>query len=393
MALRKICVFTGTRAEYGLLRPLMQEIAGDRRLKLQILCSGMHLSREFGFTYKEIELDGFDINEKVDMILGSDSPEGICKSTGLGIGKFAESYAKLKPDIVVVLGDRFETFAAAFAAMISRIPVAHVGGGDATYGLIDEAIRHSITKMSQLHFTTTSEYRHRVIQLGEDPRRVFCTGALGIDNIRSLKPLSKVEFEKWAGIKLKKRNLLITFHSVTLEHNTSKLHFGKLLKVLDGLKETNLFFTKANADTFGRVINVMIDDYVAHNRHKARAYASMGQLRYLSAMKYVDALVGNSSSGIIEAPSFKKGVINIGCRQAGRIRAKNVIDCLPEEKNLRSAINKLYSSQFKHMLRSVVNPYGNGNTAKKIKKILCETDLDKILIKIFYDVPLVIKNR
>lgn len=390
---RKICVFTGTRAEYGLLKPLMLEIKKDKGLTLQVIASGMHLSREFGFTYREIEADGFRIDEKVKMPLDSDSPAGIGKAMGTGITGIGKAYERLSPDIVVVLGDRFEALSASVSAMLARIPLAHIGGGEATYGLIDEAIRHSMTKMSHLHFTSTCEYRHRVIQLGEDPRRVFCTGALGIDNIKSIELLSKKEFQEWSGIEFNKRNLLITFHPVTLEDNTSKEQFGKLLAVLDEQKDTNCLFTKANADTFGRVINMMIDDYAARNRGRVRAFTSMGRLRYLSAMKYADAVVGNSSSGIIEAPSFKIGTINIGSRQAGRIRAASVIDCLPEEKSLRGAFRKLYSPHFRQGLPSVVNPYDRGNAAKRIKEILAKTDLRNIVIKSFYDIPFQIKNR
>lgn len=390
---RKICVFTGTRAEYGLLNPLMREIKKDERLALQIIVSGMHLSREFGLTYREIEKDGFLINDKVKIPLDSDSPAGISRAMGMGIIGMSRAYERLKPDIVVVLGDRFEALSAAASAMLARIPLAHIHGGEATYGLIDEAIRHSITKMSHLHFTSTPEYRRRVIQLGEDPRRVFCTGALGIDNIRAIKLMSKSKFEKWASIKFSKRNLLITFHPVTLENNTSKEQFRDLLAALDELKDTSLFFTKANADTSGRVINSMIDDYASRNRHKARAFTSMGQLRYLSAMRYVDAVVGNSSSGIIEVPSFRIGTINIGDRQAGRIKASSVIDCLPEKNSIRRAFKKLYSLRFKRILRSVVNPHGDGNAAKRIAKILKNTDLDNILKKRFYDIPFAAKSR
>jgi len=384
---RKVCVFTGSRAEYGLLKPLMQKIKQEQSLKLQIIVSGTHLCRDFGMTYRQIEEDGLHIDEKIRIPLASDTPLDISKAMGAGIAGTAKAYRHLKPDIVVVLGDRFEAFSASAAAMLARIPIAHISGGEATYGLIDEAIRHSITKMSHLHFTSTNEYRRHVIQLGEDPQRVFCTGALGIDNIRLLKLLSKSEFQKRVGIELNTHNLLITFHPVTLENNTSKEQFGKLLKVLDELKETTLLFTKANADTFGRVINCMIDNYVAHNCAKARVFASMGQLRYLSAMKYVDAVIGNSSSGIIEAPSFKIGTINIGNRQAGRIRAKSVIDCLPDVDSIRGAFRKLYSPEFKNSLRWIVNPYGDGNAAVRIIKVLKVADLNGIIIKKFYDIP------
>jgi GDP/UDP-N,N'-diacetylbacillosamine 2-epimerase (hydrolysing) len=370
------------------LKPLIREIAKDSSLKLQLAVSGMHLCAEFGLTYREIEKDGYRIDEKVDMRLDSDSPAGIARSMGTGIAGMAGAYGRLRPDMLVVLGDRFEAFSAAAAAMLARIPISHINGGEATYGLVDEAIRHAITKMSHLHFTSTEDYRRRVIQLGEDPGRVFCAGALGLDNIRLMKPMSKEEFQRSAGLKLDKRSLLVTFHPVTLEGNASEGQFGKLLKALDTLRDTSLLFTKANADMFGRVINSMIDRYVARNGGKARAYASMGTFRYLSAMQYVDAVVGNSSSGIIEAPSFRIGTVNIGMRQAGRIAAKSVISCAPEEASIRAAIRKVYSAEFRRTLRSVINPYGDGNAAKRIVRVLREAKLEGILIKRFRDIPL-----
>ena len=309
MSKRRICIFTGTRAEYGLLKPLMDEVKKDRELELQIIVSGMHLSSEFGSTYREIERDGFTINEKIDISLSSDTPIGLCKSSSLGLTKFSRAYERLKPEIVVIFGDRFEAFAAAIAAMISRIPIAHINGGESTFGLIDEAIRHSITKMSYLHFTSTEKYRKRVIQLGEDPKKIFNMGAVGLDNIKRMKLLSKKKLEKELNFKFNKYNLLVTFHPVTLENNTSGKHFQNLLDALDELKNTNIIFTKANADTDGRVINKIIDRHVLKNSHKAIVFTSMGRLKYLSTMQFVDAVVGNSSSGIREAPSFI-----IGCR-------------------------------------------------------------------------------
>jgi len=383
---RKICIFTGTRAEYGLLRPLMQLIKKDKGLKLQLLVSGMHLSREFGLTYKDIKKDSFCISKKVGISLKSDTSIGISKSISLGIAGISKAYMQLKPDIVVILGDRFEAFSAAAAAMISRIPIAHLNGGEATFGLIDEAIRHSITKMSHLHFTSAKEYKKRVMQLGEYPDRVFNVGAIGLDNIRNLKLLSKEALEKKLGFCFNRYNLLVTFHPTTLEKNTSKKQFSELLKALDELKETNLIFTKANADTDGRVINRMIDEYVSRHRQKSVVFTSMGQLRYLSAMKYVDAVVGNSSSGIIEAPSFRIGTINIGDRQKGRIQAKSIIGCRPDTKSIRAAVRKLYSKKFQQSLKQVASPYGDGRTARRIKDVLKNYRLDNILKKSFYNI-------
>jgi GDP/UDP-N,N'-diacetylbacillosamine 2-epimerase (hydrolysing) len=382
---RKVCIITGTRAEYGLLYWLIKEIQEDSDLELQIIATGMHLSPEFGLTYRQIEKDGFKIDKKIEMLLSSDTPIGISKSMGLGVIGFAEAYADLKPDIVVLLGDRFEIFSAAAAAMIARIPIAHLHGGEATEGLIDEPIRHSITKMSHLHFTAAEEYRRRVIQLGESPARVFNVGGLGIDNIRKLKLMNREEFEDAIEFELGPKNLLITFHPVTLEHATAGDQFQNLLNALDELQDTKFIFTKPNADTEGRLITKMLDDYVSENSDKAIAFVSLGQLRYLSALKFVDACVGNSSSGLAEAPTFKIGTINTGDRQRGRIKADSVIDCEPDKESILTAIRKLYSKEFQNKLKDVKNPYGEGGVAEKIKKILKEVCLTDILKKRFYD--------
>jgi len=290
MSRRKICVVTGTRAEYGLLYCLMKEIEADNELELQLIVTGMHLSPEFGVTHKEIEKD-FKIDKKIEMLLSSDTSVGISKSIGLAQISFSEAYADLKPDILVVLGDRYEIFSAVSAAMIARIPIAHLHGGETTEGAFDESIRHSITKMSHLHFTATNLYRNRVIQLGEHPNRVFNVGGLGIDNIKKLRLLSKDEFEKSIDFKLNKKNILITFHPVTLENSTAQEQFQNLLDVVDALKETHIIFTKANSDTNGRVINTMLDEYVAKNRDKSVAITSLGQLGYLSSLHYLDVIV------------------------------------------------------------------------------------------------------
>ena len=385
---RKICIVTGTRAEYGLLYWLMKEIHNDPDLGLQIVVTGMHLSPDFGLTYRQIEKDGFKIDKKIEMLLSSDTPVGISKSMGLGIIGFSETYFDLKPHIVVLLGDRFEILSAAAAAMIARIPIAHLHGGEITEGAFDEGIRHSITKMSHLHFTATEEYRRRVIQLGEKPARVFNVGGLGIDNIKKLKLLSQSEFEDSIDFKLSQKNLMITFHPVTLEHSTAEEQFQNILDAMYELQDTRLIFTKPNADTESRVITKMIDEYVLTNKHKAVAFVSLGQLRYLSAMQFVDGVVGNSSSGLAEAPTFKIGTINIGDRQRGRIKAKSVIDCEPTKDSILAAIRKLYSREFKAKLEDVKNPYGEGGTAERIKKALKDKELSGILKKRFYDIKM-----
>ena len=381
---RKICIITGTRAEYGLLYWLLKEIEADKELQLQVIVTGMHLSPEFGLTYKEIEKE-FKINKKIEMLLSSDTSVGISKSMGLAQISFAESYDELKPDIVIVLGDRYEIFSATSAAMIARIPIAHIHGGEKTEGAFDESIRHSITKMSHLHFTATNEYKNRVIQLGEHPSRVFNVGGMGIENIKRLELLNKKEFEKSIEFKLNSKNILVTFHPVTLENSTAKEQFKELLDAIDELEDTNIIFTKANSDTDGRVINQMIDEYVTKNSNKSIVFTSLGQLRYLSALQYVDAMVGNSSSGLAEAPSFKIGTINIGDRQKGRIKASSVIECEPNKDSILKSFEKLYSKEFQETLKTTINPYGDGCASKKIVEILKSVDLKNILKKSFYD--------
>ncbi|MDH4944076.1 UDP-N-acetylglucosamine 2-epimerase [Sulfurimonas sp. C5] len=381
---RKICVVTGTRAEYGLLYWLMKTVEADPELELQLIVTGMHLSPEFGLTYKEIE-EEFNINKKVEILLSSDTAVGISKSMGLAQISFSEVYEDLKPDVVVLLGDRYEIFSAASSAMISRIPIAHLHGGEVTEGAFDEAIRHSITKMSHLHFTATEEYKNRVIQLGENPENVFNVGGMGIENIKRLKLLSKKEFENSINFQLNKRNILVTFHPVTLENETAKEQFQELLDAIDELNDTNIIFTKANSDTDGRIINAMIDEYVLKNSKNSIAFTSMGQLRYLSALQYVDAAVGNSSSGLLEVPSFQKGTINIGDRQKGRIKAKSIIDCKPTKQDILHAISKLYSDKFQKSLSTVKNPYGEGMASKTIVEVLKTNNLKELLKKSFFD--------
>ena len=384
MKKRKICVVTGTRAEYGLLRWLMDGINQSSKLELQIIATGMHLSPEFGLTYKEIENDGFKIDRKVEMLLSSDSLNGIVKSMGLGMIGFSDALEDLNPDLLLVLGDRYEIFSAVSASMVSRIPVAHLHGGEATEGLIDEPIRHSITKMSHLHFVANTEYRKRVIQLGEQPDRVFLVGGLGIDNIVKLNLLDRKELEQALGFKLGSKNLMITFHPVTLEDSTSDEQMQELLAALGKLKDTHLIFTMPNADTDGRILFKLIEDFVERHPY-SKAFTSLGQLRYLSCIKHVDGVVGNSSSGLLEVPSFKIGTINIGDRQRGRIMADSVIDCGPTRKSIGDALKRLYSTDFQKTLKTVVNPYGTGGASEAIVKKLEDISLSDILKKGFYD--------
>ena len=381
---RKICVITGTRAEYGLMRWVMPGGKDDPELTLQIIATGMHMSPEFGLTYREIEKDGFQIDRKVEMLTSSDTPVGIGKSMGLGLIGFAEALNELSPDLIVILGDRFEIFAAVAAALVARIPVAHLHGGEATEGLIDEAIRHSITKMSHLHFVAAEEYRQRVIQLGEQPERVFLVGGLGIDSIKRLKLLDRAELEASLDFKLGQKNLLITFHPVTLETATAVDQMEELLAALAELKNTQLIFTLPNADTDGRALMKMVEQFVAQHPN-ARAYTSLGQLRYLSCIAQVDGVVGNSSSGLAEVPSFKKGTINIGDRQRGRLQAASVINCEPTRQSIEAALKRLYFDDFQVSLSQVLNPYGEGGASEKIIASIKSAALEDVLKKRFYD--------
>lgn len=383
--MKKVCVVTGNRAEYGLLRLVIEGIKNSMQLQLQLVVTGMHLSSEFGLTIDEIIDDGFPIARKVEMLLSSDTPTGVSKSMGLGVIGFADVLADLKPDVMLVLGDRYEIFAASAAATIARIPIAHIHGGEASEGAIDEAMRHSITKMSHLHFVAAEEYRRRVIQLGEHPQNVFNVGGLGVDCIRQTKLLSRKELEAALGLELCERNLLITFHPVTLEGGESSRHMNELLGALRDLQDTRLIFTLPNADAESRVIFKQIEIFCS-THPLADVYASLGQMRYLSCMKHFDGVVGNSSSGLLEAPALKTGTVNIGERQRGRLRALSVIDCEPTSASISKAISRLFSNEFSQVLKDVRNPYGEGGASERIVRELETRSVDGILKKRFYDV-------
>lgn len=381
---RRICVVTGSRAEYGLLRWVMAGIREVPELELKTVVTGMHLSPEFGLTYREIEKDGFSVDHKVEMLVSSDTPTGLAKSMGLGLIGFGDALAQLEPDLMLVLGDRFEIFSAVAAALVARVPVAHLHGGELTEGAIDEAIRHSITKMSHLHFVAAEDYRRRVIQLGERPDRVFLVGGLGIDNIQKLALLDRPALEASLGFEFGERNLLVTFHPVTLESNSTEEQMCELLAALGNLRNTHIIFTMPNADTDGRRLIGLIEEFVA-SHHNARAYTSLGQSRYLSCIKHVDGVIGNSSSGLMEAPSFGKGTVNIGDRQRGRLKAASVIDCRPDRQSIASALRQLYSRKFQATLAAVSNPYGAGGASEKVVQVLRDYPLESILKKEFHD--------
>lgn len=384
---KTICVVTGSRADFGLFRPLLNEIKKAKDFKLQLVVTGSHLSRRFGSTYQEIEQEGYEITKKVDIQLISDTERGICRSIGLGVIGFAEALNELKPDLVVLLGDRFETLAGAIASHVSRIPIAHIHGGERTEGAIDDAFRHAITKMSLLHFTSAEEYRQRVIQLGESPDRVFNVGALGVDNIKICKLLDRDVLEKKIGFNFAKRNILVTFHPVTLERCSAKAQFKELFKAIDSFRDIGVIFTMPNADTDNSVIRDLVDVYVKKNSLEAVCFENMGTLKYLSTLQAVNAVIGNSSSGIIEAPSFGIPTINIGDRQKGRLMAKSIINCAPQAKQIRNAIKKAFSPKFVKFCKTVNNPYGGGNVAEKIYKVI-KTSINDLpsMKKTFYTI-------
>ena len=382
---RKICIVTGTRAEYGLLRWLIDLIQNDDEILLQLVVTGMHLSPEFGLTYKQIEEDGYPIARKVETLLSSDSSVGVSKAVGLGIISFSEVFHELNPDVLIVLGDRFEIFAAVSAAMFKPIVIAHIHGGESTTGAFDESIRHSITKMSHIHFTATEVYRIRIIQLGEHPDRVYNTGSPAMDNISKLKLLSKKAFEKAIDFSLSDKTALITFHPTTLDYGLAEIQIRELLMALDSFKDLKIIFTYPNADSEGRIIKEIILKYVDENLFKSVAFASLGQLKYLSALQFVDLIIGNSSSGIIEAPSFKIPTVNIGDRQNGRIKASSIINTPAKKGEIIKAINLALSESFQTRLKDVKNPYGKTGSSKGIYKILKQIEIKSLLKKEFYD--------
>ncbi|XTB52007.1 UDP-N-acetylglucosamine 2-epimerase [Fusobacterium nucleatum] len=383
--MRKICVITGTRAEFGLLRPLIELIDKDKNLQLQLIATGMHLSSEFGYTLDEIIAAGFVVDKKVECLLSSDTSVGVSKTIALAISGFADALESLQPDLVVVLGDRTEILGAVIAAGMANIPIAHLHGGETTEGAYDEAIRHSITKFSHLHFTSTEAYRKRVIQLGEQPNTVFNVGAIGLDAIKKLKLLSREEFENSIGLKLKKRNVLITYHPVTLEKEAPIETFENILTALDELGDTGLIFTHANSDKNGRIINKMITEYVDTHKDKVVAFKSLGQLRYLSALQFVDFVIGNSSSGILEVPAFHIPTINIGDRQRGRICNESVINSNNSLEDIKKSITFALDKQFRETIQQQEMLYGDGTAAEKILKVIKEHTIIP-LKKSFYDI-------
>jgi len=384
--MKNICVVTGTRADYGLLYWLMRKIKESPHFDLQIIVTGMHLSEAFGSTWKTIRDDGFPISAKIPLSLEGDTSADVARATGEATMGFGTALEDLKPDLVVVLGDRYEALAAATAACIHCIPIAHFHGGETTEGAFDESFRHAITKMSYLHFTSAEQHRRRVIQLGERPERVFNVGAMGLDNIEKLELLDRDSFEKSIEFPLKKQNVLVTFHPVTLEADTGD-QLGALLSALDSLPEMGIIFTKPNSDTGNHAISKQIDDYVAAHPERAVAHTNLGQLRYLSALAHVDAVVGNSSSGLIEVPCFGIGTVNIGDRQKGRLAGPSVLHCACQREVIAQTINKTLTQEFTEMIGRSDNPYGTAGAAIRTINILESQPLDGTVKKSFFDLP------
>lgn len=388
--MRKICFITGTRAEYGLLSRLMKMVQDDADTQLQIIATNMHLSPKYGNTYQEIEKDGFTIDRKIPIIDDNDKDSAVTtvKSMAKALAGFADAYDELKPDMVVVLGDRYEIMAAATAALIERIPIAHLYGGEITEGAYDDAIRHSVTKMSHLHFTSCEEYRHRVIQLGEQPDHVFNVGSIGVENIKMLPLMSKDEIEKEIGFAIDDHTILVTYHPVTLGNRTAKEDIDDFIAALDEKKDLRIIFTMPNSDTGGQAIVEAINAFVDKNHQRAKAFKSLGVLRYLSVMQQVAAVVGNSSSGLVEVPSFKIPTLNIGDRQKGRMAADSVFNCKTDKQSVLKGLDIVLSEEFRQKAAAIHNPYDKEGTAQAMFNVIRTYPLDSLNQKHFYDIKL-----
>lgn len=383
---RKICVVTSSRADYGLLKHLALAISDSRSFQLQLVATGSHLSYKFGNTYLEIEEDGLRIDKKIDINIVGGSSSETAASTALSMEGFTKAFLELRPDLVVILGDRFELLGVAIAAMYLGLPVAHFHGGEITIGAMDDSIRHALTKLSHIHFVAADEYRNRVIQLGENPKYVFNVGGMGVDAIRRLKLLSRKDLEKFLGFKFLDKNLLITFHPITLEKDSSTQQMKQLLLALEEHADKRLIFTMPNADPDSMAISELIESFVERNKN-ARSVISLGQLRYYSCIAQVDGVIGNSSSGLLEVPTFRKPTINIGIRQKGRLKAASVIDCEPLKHSINHSIHKIYEDDFMATANGTINPYGNGEAVEKALNILESLNFDALLTKNFYDLP------
>lgn len=383
----KVCVVTGTRAEYGLFYWLLKALDADPFFDLQIVVTGMHLSPEFGSTFKEIERDGFTIHDKVEILLSGDSPVAITKSTGLALMGFAETFKNLQPDLVMLLGDRFEAFGAAQAAMFANLPIAHLHGGEATFGAMDESIRHAISKMSHIHFASTEIYRKRLIQMGELPENVHNVGALGVESATKTSLMSQSELEASIQFNLGEQFFLVTYHPVTLGFNEQQDGMKALLDALDSFPDIKVLITFPNADTFGRQLIDMVKDYTQKNAERVYLTESLGRVRYLSALEHCCCVIGNSSSGIIEAPSFNVATVDIGTRQQGRVRAESVLHSGNSQQEIENTIKEAMRLLSSTELEAIENPYNGGNCSEKIVSILKDISLTDLTKKYFYDLP------
>lgn len=390
--MKKIGIVTSTRADYGLLRNLINKIEKDHDLNLCLIVTGMHLSPEFGMTINEIINDGYPITEKIDILMSSDNASAISKTMGIASLSFADAFERQKPDLLIVLGDRHELLPICSCALNALIPIAHISGGETTEGAVDESIRHCITKMSYLHFPACEAYRKRIVQLGESPVRVFNLGDVGVEQIRTIDLIEKNQLEKLINFSMKEPYACVTFHPTTLEDGSAREQIVELLKAISNFPEMRFIFTKANSDADGRIINEMIEKYVFENEN-CIAFTSLGAQRYLSCIKYAFAVIGNSSSGIVEAPSFGVPSINIGDRQKGRLQASSIINCKPLATDIIEAINISRTEEFKDQAKNTINPYGSDNTSDRIigviKSYLYKNKID--LKKKFYDIEFDLK--
>ena len=383
--MKKVCVVTGSRAEYGLLKKLLVLMKKDKTLNTQLIVTGSHLSKKHGLTVQNIVKDKLKIKNKIDLNLRKDDSISLANSMSTGLTKFVKVFNNNNPDVVILLGDRYEIFIAAVAATLLRTPIGHIHGGEITKSLVDEAFRHSISKMSHIHFTATEEYKKRVIQLGENPKNVYCVGGLGVDNIKSTNLYSRHDLEKKLKIRFQKQIVIATYHPETLKKNSSKNNLYNLFNALDTLKETTVIFTIPNSDLESVEIHNLISKLIS-KRKNFYLFKSLGQKKYYSCCKYSNFMIGNSSSGLLEMPSFKKFTINIGERQSGRIKAKTVIDCNTHFKDIIRAIQYCLDKKNLKKIKKTFNPYGNGGASLKIINILKKKNLKKLIIKKFFDI-------
>lgn len=382
--MKSICIVTGSRAEYGILKELIRLFYESKNHLLQLVVTGSHLSDGYGYTVNEIIEDGFNIDYKIDLLLGSDNNVAISKSIGLGLLNFADCFSSLKPDLIIILGDRYEMLSVAITAMMQRIPIAHIHGGEVTEGAIDDKIRHSISKMSEIHFVANAEYKKRLIQLGERPSTIHLTGSLGVDAIRTIKFMTKLELEESMNFSFGDKNLILTYHPETLNIQNIENDFDNVIHAIKDLNNINFIITLPNSDEGNKLITNKIYK-LQENQANIFIFNSLGQKRYLSCLNYVDGVIGNSSSGILEVPSFKIGTINIGNRQKGRIKATSIIDCKPVKSEIIESINYLYSETFQSLLKNTTSPYGLGNSSEMIFKIVSDLEFPLNIKRNFYD--------